>query len=202
MKRRLALLLLALLLCAFALPVSALAADKDYTVDAADFTITLNSDGNSYSLVNEEGNYLYASAVKAIGFSSSEQLWTLSDTDNGVSLTYGSNGTILYNVSSPRFTTYTSNPNASMLVAYLYVEDEETPIVKQDATLTFSTSSATATLGQSFTAPSLSTDPAGIAVSYSSSDESVAALAAGVHAGGQAADAGQHHPVAGRRGVL
>ncbi len=146
------------------------------TISDGVMVFTLNIAGNSYSLVNEEGNYLYASAVKVIGFSSSEKSWTLNNTNDGLSLTYGSNGTILYNVNSPRFTTYTSNPNASMLVAYLYVEDGETPAVKQDATLTFSASSATATLGQSFTAPSLSTDPAGIAVSYSSSDESVATV--------------------------
>ena len=47
---------------------------------------------------------------------------------------------------------------------------------KQDVTMTFSATSVTATLGQAFTAPTLSTTPAGLAVVYSSSDTNVATV--------------------------
>lgn len=47
---------------------------------------------------------------------------------------------------------------------------------KEDVTMTFSATSVTATLGQAFTAPTLSTTPAGLAVVYSSSDTNVATV--------------------------
>ena len=47
---------------------------------------------------------------------------------------------------------------------------------KQDVTMTFSATSVTATLGQAFTAPTLSTTPSGLAVVYSSSDTNVATV--------------------------
>ena len=47
---------------------------------------------------------------------------------------------------------------------------------KEDVTMTFSATSVTATLGQGFTAPTLSTTPAGLAVVYSSSDTNVATV--------------------------
>lgn len=47
---------------------------------------------------------------------------------------------------------------------------------KEDVTMTFSATSVTATLGQAFTAPTLSTTPSGLAVVYSSSDTNVATV--------------------------
>ena len=50
--------------------------------------------------------------------------------------------------------------------------------VKEDVTMEFSATSATATLGEDFTAPTLTTTPSGLDVTYSSSDENVATVAA------------------------
>ena len=49
---------------------------------------------------------------------------------------------------------------------------------KEDVTMEFSATSATATLGEDFTAPTLTTTPSGLDVTYSSSDENVATVAA------------------------
>ena len=53
-----------------------------------------------------------------------------------------------------------------------YVE----PVYKQDVTMEFNPTSATATMGESFTAPTLSTTPSGLTVTYSSSNTNVATV--------------------------
>lgn len=50
------------------------------------------------------------------------------------------------------------------------------PVTKQDVTMAFSEASATATVGQAFTAPTLSMNPSGLAVTYSSSNTAVATV--------------------------
>ena len=146
------------------------------TDDVAVFV--LEGSGNEYSFLNEEtGEYLYATAAKNVTYSSDEKEWTLANYSSSVTMTYGSYGTMLYNVGSPRFTTYISSPNTSMILANLYMEySDEIPIVKQDVTMAFSASSAVATLGQTFTPPALTTTPLGLAVTYSSSDTDVATV--------------------------
>ena len=139
---------------------------------------TLEGSGTSYSFLNEEsGDYLYASAAKKIAYDANEKTWTLSNGTNGVEMTFGSCGTMTYNVGSPRFNTYTSNATATMIRANLYMEyDGDIPVEKQDATMTFSAASATATLGQTFTPPTLTTTPANLAVTYASSNTDVATV--------------------------
>ena len=139
---------------------------------------TLEGSGTSYSFFNEElGKYLYASAAKKIAYDDNEKTWTLSNGTNGVEMTFGSCGTMTYNTGSPRFTTYTSNANASMIRANLYMEyDGEIPIEKQDVTLKFSATTATATIGQTFTPPTLITTPTGLVVTYTSSKPAVATV--------------------------
>ena len=89
--------------------------------------------------------YLYATALKKLAYGSDENVWTLSNGTAGVIMTYGSYGTMLYNASDPRFTTYTSTPNASMIQANLYMEDSSVtptipdPVIVADETLSFST---------------------------------------------------------------
>ena len=82
---------------------------------------------DGWTLMNEETNqYLYASAAKKLAYSTDEKTWTLSnETAGGVIMTYGENGTMMYNVSYPRFTTYTSNATTSMIRANLYKEYTE-----------------------------------------------------------------------------
>ena len=139
---------------------------------------TLEGSATSYSFFSEElGKYLYASAAKKIAYDDNEKTWTLSNGTNGVEMTFGSCGTMTYNTGSPRFTTYTSNANASMIRANLYMEyDGEIPIEKQDVTLKFSATTATATIGQTFTPPTLITTPTGLVVTYTSSKPAVATV--------------------------
>ncbi len=139
---------------------------------------TLEGSGTSYSFLNEEsGDYLYASAAKKIAYDANEKTWTLSNGTNGVEMTFGSCGTMTYNAGSPRFNTYTSNATATMIRANLYMEyDGEIPVEKQDATMTFSQASATATLGKTFTPPTLTTTPANLAVTYASTNTDVATV--------------------------
>ena len=65
---------------------------------------------------------------------------------------------------------------AKQTKAFSYNHYEGGTTDKEDVTMTFSATSVTATLGQAFTAPTLSTTPAGLAVVYSSSDTNVATV--------------------------
>ena len=146
------------------------------TIDDNVTVFTLNESGTGYSLMNEDGQYLYATTTKKLAYGDDEQLWTLSDYDGGVIMSFGEYGTMLYNVSSPRFTTYTSNPSTSMIRANLYMEYDDGTVTKQDVTMTFSETECTATLGESFDEPTLTTQPEGLEVTYSSSNEQVATV--------------------------
>lgn len=142
--------------------------------DVAVFEI--EGSGGTYSFMNEEtGEYLYSTEAKKVYYSSDEKKWTLANGTNGVEMTYGDYGTMTYNVNDPRFNVYTSNATTSMIRANLYMEyDGEVPIEKQDVTMEFITTTATATLGQPFTPPMLTTTPANLVVTYMSSNEAVA----------------------------
>lgn len=161
----------------------------DVTLDTSTDVVTINENvevftaekvGSEWTFVNSEGQYLYATAAKKLAYSDDEHTWSLADDSSaeGVGMTFGSYGTMLYNVSSPRFTTYTSSPNSSMIVAHLYVETDGavTPVEKQDVAMAFNPTTATASLGASFTEPTLTINPAGLAVTYSSSAPSVASV--------------------------
>ena len=100
----------------------------------------LEEGGEGWTFQNETtGQYLVSTAAKNVGYDSDGYEWTLSNGTNGVVMTAGNFGTILYNNTSPRFTTYTSNPTASMIQANLYVEDSNSTPVVADETVTFST---------------------------------------------------------------
>lgn len=137
---------------------------------------------NGWTFQNESTNqYLYATAAKKLAYSNTANAWTLGDGNDGVIMTYSTSsyGTMLYNVSSPRFTTYTSSPTTSMIQANLYMEySSEVEVEKQNVTLTFQPQVITAKMGEDFVEPSLKIVPEGadIAVSYSSSNERVATV--------------------------
>ena len=149
----------------------------DDVITAEDvLVLTLEGSDNSYKLKSNNGKYLYAKAAKSMDFADDSEAWTLSVNDSGIILTYGDNGTILYNANSPRFTTYTSNPNASMIYANLYVEYEPEEVVLQTPVISFSETTITATLGKDFDLPQLTVEPEGLEVTYSSSDPEVATV--------------------------
>ncbi len=135
---------------------------------------------NGWTFKNEDTNqYLYATAVKKLAYSSTENTWTLANGTNGVIMTYNNSssyGTMLYNVSSPRFTTYTSSTSSTMIQANLYMEYSTGTATKQDVTMSFSPTTATATVGEAFTEPTLTTNPTGLTVTYSSSNTNAATV--------------------------
>ena len=141
--------------------------------DVAVFVLEEKDGG--WSFLNESTNkYLQCTAAKSVSYSSSEYAWTLSNGTAGVIMKAGSNGTMLYNANDPRFTTYTSDPNASMIQANLYMETNTEP--KKDVTMSFEPTEATATIGKAFTEPTLTTNPADLTVTYSSSEPTVATV--------------------------
>lgn len=144
------------------------------TIDESVSVYTLEKSGNGYTLMNDEGKYLYASGAKKLALSSDPKVWTMTEHSSGIIMTYGSYGTILYNVNSPRFTTYTSSPNASMIYANLYVEYAE--ITKKDVTLTFNATEFTGTVGETFNDAVLTVNPTGLTITYSSDNTDVATV--------------------------
>jgi hypothetical protein len=117
------------------------------TDNVAVFVLEEGADG--WTFQNEStGKYLVSTAAKNVGYDSDGYGWTLSNGTVGVIMTAGDFGTMLYNSSSPRFTTYTS-PNTNMIQANLYVEDSGStpvvpdPLIVADETLTFTTTVGT-----------------------------------------------------------
>ncbi len=117
------------------------------TDDVAVFVLEQTNEG--WSFQNESSNqYLTSTATKNVSYSSTASAWTLSNGTDGVTMAMGSYGTMLYNSGSPRFTTYTSDPTASMIQANLYMEYSDgttptTPVIVVDESLTFSTTVGT-----------------------------------------------------------
>ena len=151
-------------------------ADDVLTINDNVMVFTLEKNGNLWQFMNDDGQYLYATAAKKVALSEQEQSWSLSDGIAGVIMTFGSYGTMLYNSTSPRFTTYTSSPNVSMIQANLYVEYEEETPSKQDVTMAFNPTELTVKLGETFTEPTLTVNPAGLTVAYSSDNAKVATV--------------------------
>ena len=135
---------------------------------------TLDIDNDNYSFFNEEGKFLYSTKAKNLDYSDGVMSWTVNDDASGVTMTYGTFGTMLYSSGNNKFTTYTSKPTSSLIYANLYEQYEIAE--KLDATLSYENDEYTTVLGNSFTAPTLTVNPAGLAVTYSSSDENVATV--------------------------
>lgn len=104
---------------------------------------------DGWTFKNEStSQYLQCTAAKSVSYTASPYSWTLSNGTDDVIMTADSNGTMLYNSGSPRFTTYTSSPNASMIQANLYMEYDDgttaTPSITTDKNaLAFSTTVGT-----------------------------------------------------------
>ncbi|MBR5435981.1 MAG: fibronectin type III domain-containing protein, partial [Muribaculaceae bacterium] len=82
---------------------------------------TLVADGDNWKLANSEGQYLTPTAVKKLSYSNTGTSASISISSGDATISWGSTlGRILYNVGSPRFTTYTSNTSTSMLLPQIY----------------------------------------------------------------------------------
>ena len=161
---------------------SQIMSSKDVTVNSSMITITddvavfvLDETSDGWTFQNESTNkYLYATDTKKLAYEDAGKAWTLSNGTDGVIMTYGNFGTMLYNANNPRFTTYTSDPNTSMIQANLYMETNTEP--KKDVTMAFDPTTAEGTIGKAFTEPTLTTDPADLTVTYESSEPTVATV--------------------------
>ena len=119
------------------------------TDDVAVFVLEQTNDG--WTFQNESSNqYLTSTAAKNVSYSSTASAWTLANGTDGVTMTMGSYGTMLYNNGSPRFTTYTSTPTAAMIQANLYMEYSDgttpattDPLIVADESLAFETTVGT-----------------------------------------------------------
>ena len=79
---------------------------------------TLGGEADAWTLSNSEGKLLGCTAAKKVAWADGTTTWKISiDNSNDATIqsTTTTYGNFLYNVKSPRFTTYTSNPNAGLL---------------------------------------------------------------------------------------
>ena len=97
--------------------------DENIMTSAGDaLVLTLGGEEDAWTLADASGRLLGASGTKDIGWDNYVHTWTI-DVEDGLvtlqstSVTYGR---MLYNVNSPRFTTYTSKTGTTMLLPALY----------------------------------------------------------------------------------
>ena len=110
---------------------------------------TLEASGDYWKLKNDDGQYLGATEAKKLAWGSGTMTWTISISSDGATIqnTTSSYGRFLYNTGSPRFTTYTSNVTASMLLPEIYRGGSAEPV--SPTSITMSASTLELTKGQS-----------------------------------------------------
>lgn len=141
--------------------------------------ITLGGTEGAWTFNSSEG-YYYSDAAKTIKVSdTAEGTWSISiASDGSATIEAGSAGHILYNVTSPRFVTYTSDPQSNMLLPEIYKKygNPQDSGIKENQTLSFSPTSAVATIGIAFNGPVLNGVQSTGNQTWSSTDESVATV--------------------------
>ncbi len=106
-------------------PLGVTFSDDKKTMNAKDnmLKLTLGGKIDAWTLANEDGELLGATAVKKVAFGSGTTTWKISIDSSAkatIQNTKSTCGKFLYNSGRPRFTTYTSSANASMLLIQLY----------------------------------------------------------------------------------
>ncbi len=84
---------------------------------------TLGGEADAWTLFNSVGKLLGCTGVKKVAWANGNTTWKISiDTSNDATIksTNTANGKLPYNANNPRFTTYTSDPNAGMLLPQIY----------------------------------------------------------------------------------
>ncbi len=87
--------------------------------------LTLGGEENAWTLTGEDGKLLGVVGQKNVGWDSGSTKWKIT-VSNGDASMYSSNesyGRILYNRSSPRFTTYTNATSATLVLPQLFTND-------------------------------------------------------------------------------
>jgi len=85
--------------------------------------LTVGLAGGTFTLADAEGQLLGATAVKKLAWNGGITSWSIEVEEGKATIanTNTSYGRFLYNVSNPRFTTYTSNISTTMLLPQLYI---------------------------------------------------------------------------------
>ncbi|GEM_PF-6717794 len=158
--------------------------------DSAVKNYTLNKGTNGWLLTYKDSAtdltcYLNADKVKVLSEGYEEDTateWTISIASSGAAtISTSSYGKLLYNANATGgniFRNYDSDPSESMVLPEIYKKagNPVDEVVKQDQTLSFSSETVTAYMGASVTAPTLNGVESSGAVTYSSSNTSVATV--------------------------
>ncbi len=92
------------------------------TLPSGAVVFTLGGSAGAWTLSNAEGQLLGATTVKKLAWGKGTTAWSITVSNGNATIqnATSSYGRFLYNVSSPRFTTYTSAANTSMLLPQIY----------------------------------------------------------------------------------
>ena len=138
---------------------------------------TLGGSDGAWTLSNASNQKIGTTAAKSVGWDSGTTTWdiSISSGDATISSTDSSCGRFLYNVNSPRFTTYTSSTSSTMLLPQLYKGTSTSPVYPTSIEI-----SGTSTIAASeMTQLSVSFAPASTnqkTLVWTSSDETVATV--------------------------
>ena len=103
---------------------SSFSGDKETIEDLGSGAIqlTLGGEEGAWTLSNDNGQLLGATAVKKLAWNSGTTTWSISISGGDATIQNGTSsyGRFLYNTGNPRFTTYTSGTSASMLLPQIY----------------------------------------------------------------------------------
>ena len=150
--------------------------------------LTLGGEEGEWHFTNASNQKLGATDVKKLAWGSGTTTWSISISDGDATIQNGTSsyGRFLYNVNSPRFTTYTSNTTTSMLLPQIFsrggghVPTPVTPVAVTGVTL--NTTTASVQVGNSITlvATVLPENADNKKVTWSSANPAIASVSNGV----------------------
>lgn len=160
----------------------ALADGKLVASDANLFTFEAGDEAGQFYIKDANGKYYGMDATHnsfntfADKASATNALWTVTFADGLATITnVGRGNVIAYQSNYNTFSSLTATDAASASLPAIYGEKINVPVVKQPAGLEFSAATAEATIGEAFTAPTL-TFATTAAISYTSSTPAVATV--------------------------
>lgn len=109
--------------------------------------LTLGGQSGAWTLANNEGKLLGATAVKKLAWGSGTTTWSISISDGNATIQNGTSsyGRFLYNANSgqERFTSYSSDTSTSMILPQIYRGGTATPVYATDINLDKSSTNLT-----------------------------------------------------------
>lgn len=160
----------------------ALADGKLVASDANLFTFEAGDEAGQFYIKDVNGKYYGMDATHnsfntfADKASATNALWTVTFADGLATITNVGRGNIIaYQSKRNTFSSVTTDVAASASLPAIYGEKADVPVVKQPAGLEFAAATAEATIGEAFTAPTL-TFATTAAISYTSSTPAVATV--------------------------